>query len=153
MNGLVFLLTICFGIASVCAPVIPQTHSVPPSEVREIKQPKLFTMLNLGLRSESGRVIAFVKNDFTLFPTVVPVSLELYSSEQYTTSYQAMTLRSHSYSEDLNMGQSLETSCPTNGETLYWLARAYYCEDGGEWKEIFTETMHYDGDGTPLPIG
>lgn len=153
MRVLNVFLAVYMGLATILAPVIPEHKLNPPSDERVFKLPRLFTMLNLDLHSENGRVIANVKNSFTLFSTVVSVYLELYSSEQYTTSYQAMTMRSHSYIGDLNMGETLETSCPTNGETLYWLARVRYNEDGGEWKESVTETVRYDGDGKVLPIG
>lgn len=151
---MMFLELLLAGYLSL-TPLFPSLSDLPRSmtESNEATSPRIFTDLTLKLYPEHAIIVASVKNSFTLFPSTVPVHLELYSSEQYTTSYQAMTMRSHSYIGDLNMGETLETSCPTNGETLYWLARVRYNEDGGEWKESVTETVRYDGEGKVLPIG
>ena len=76
MRVLNVFLAVYMGLATILAPVIPEHKLNPPSDERVFKLPRLFTMLNLQLRSENSRVIAVVSNDFTLFSTVVPVYLE-----------------------------------------------------------------------------
>lgn len=58
---------------------------------------------------------------------------------------------SFNYKNDLDMGNSLETTSSTNGQTLYWMACVQYRENNGAWQEMTTETRKFDGNGNVLP--
>ena len=47
---------------------------------------------------------------------------------------------------DLNMGETISVSAPTQGVQGYWCARVRYRENSGEFKEGVTSVCLYDGD-------
>lgn len=110
----------------------------------------LITNLTLGMHGEDGRIWAQVKNEFTLFPSVIIVYVELYSSKTYQESYTAMELEGRKYIADLNMGETLELSVPTGGEQKYWMARARYKFDARDWVEKTTDALLYSAAGECL---
>ena len=101
----VLLLCPCLGNAA------PVSVSAEASETRG-----LLTRLTLTSGGGDGIVWAKVKNNFTLFPSVIVVYLELYSSYEYTEDYTEMTCVKRVMIADLNQGETLETSAPTNGD-------------------------------------
>ena len=132
----VLLLCPCLGNAA------PVSVSAEASETRG-----LVTNLSLSINGGNGIVWAKVKNNFTLFPSVIVVYLELYSSYEYTEDYTEMTCVKRVMIADLNQGETLETSAPTNGEQKYWCARMRFKFDQREWEERTTGTYLCDSDG------
>ncbi len=124
-----------------------QAISVHAEEVTEQEERGLVTNLILYIEGGDGEIRAWVKNQFTLFPSTIVVYLELYSSETYQESYTTMTLEKRVMTGDLNMGDTLETSAPTNGEQKYWKARMRYKFDERDWISKETEAMLYNGQG------
>ena len=109
--------------------------------------PYLFTNLNVGLRSDSEYIYAYVYNSFTLFPSTVSVSLALYSSYEYTNDINQMTRESELYIEDLDMG--VEMFCKAkNTAKRYWCAYAIYYENNGSPHILQTATILYNLDGS-----
>ena len=91
-----------------------------------------------------------VKNKFTLFPAVIVVYVELYSSETYTEDYTKMTLEGRNSTLDLNQGKSLEIRVPTGGKQKYWKARMRYKMDDRDWEERETVSVLYGANGELL---
>lgn len=112
----------------------------------ETVQPRIWTNLSLNLKGENGVVTASVKNTFTLFPSTVPVSIELYFSETYTTDYTKMDVVVYDSTPDLNMGETISVSAPTQGVQGYWCARVRYQENMGSFKDMITPVCLYDED-------
>lgn len=110
----------------------------------------LFTNLTLGMHGQDGRIWAQVKNEFTLFPSVIIVYVELYSSKTYQESYTAMELEGREYIADLNIGETLELSVPTGGVQKYWMARMRYKFDDRDWVEKTTDALLYSAAGVCL---
>lgn len=110
----------------------------------------LFTNLTLGMHGQDGRIWAQVKNEFTLFPSVIIVYVELYSSKTYQESYTAMELEGREYIADLNIGETLELSVSTGGEQKYWMARMRYKFDDRDWVEKTTDALLYSAAGVCL---
>ena len=110
----------------------------------------LITNLTLGMHGEDGRIWAQVKNEFTLFPSVIIVYVELYSSKTYQESYTAMELEGREYIADLNIGETLELSVSTGGEQKYWMARMRYKFDDRDWVEKTTDALLYSAAGVCL---
>ena len=95
----------------------------------------------------NGVIRAWAKNLFTLFPAVVRLDVELYSSETYENTYTKMKLEKRASIADLDQGHILEVTASTNGEQKYWRARVYYNMDQGEWKSQETDTLLYSPEG------
>ena len=108
------------------------------------------TKLMLYSWGEDGQIWAQVKNQFTLFPSVIIVYVELYSSTTYQESYTAMELEGREYIADLNMGETIEVSASTGGEQKYWMARARYKFDDRDWVEKTTDALLYSAAGVCL---
>lgn len=107
----------------------------------------VYTNLTLSLDCGEGKVWASVKNTFTLMPSKVRVSVELYASEDYKPSYKEMSLVSENAVTDLNMGDSVTAEATTNGKEMYWQARAYYKVDEKDWQERTTKIWQIKGNG------
>lgn len=112
----------------------------------ESVQPRIWTTLSLNIKGENGVVTAMAKNAFTLFPSTVLVTIELYFSETYTTDYTKMDVVAYDSTPDLNMGETISVSAPTQGVQGYWCGRVRYRENSGEFKEGVTAVCLYDGD-------
>lgn len=108
----------------------------------------LFIMISVSVNVENGMVVASAKNNFTLFPATVKLSVMLYSSPTYQSSYETMTLAASNSTDDLNMGKTIYTEAPINGQTMYWQARAYYKADDHDWKEKLTAVWLIKADGS-----
>lgn len=107
----------------------------------------VYTNLTLSLDCGEGKVWASVKNTFTLMPSKVRVSVELYASEDYKPSYKEMSLVSENAVTDLNMGDSVTAEATTNGKEMFWQARAYYKVDEKDWQERTTKIWQIKGNG------
>lgn len=107
----------------------------------------VYTNLTLSLDCGEGKVCASVKNTFTLMPSKVRVSVELYASEDYKPSYKEMSLVSENAVTDLNMGDSVTAEATTNGKEMFWQARAYYKVDEKDWQERTTKIWQIKGNG------
>ena len=107
----------------------------------------IFTKISVSIYGGDGRVWATAKNDFTLFPSTVQVYVELYYSSEYHESYKDMILAERNYIYDLDQGHTIQAYGSTNGETLYWAARARYKADESEWREVLTDVIRCDGAG------
>ena len=86
----------------------------------------IYTSLSLSMDGGSGRVWATAKNDLTIFPSTVRVTVELYCSDVYYASYENMTLAASNSISDLNMGESITVNCSTGGKQKYWQGRMVY---------------------------
>ena len=109
-----------------------------------------FTNMKLGIKGENGVITATVKNEFTMFNSVIWVFVELYSSEDYQEAYSTMTLMARDNIRDLDMGKTISVSVNTNGETRYWQARMRYKFDNNDWVAKTTSTFLYDGNGNEI---
>lgn len=113
-------------------------------------EPRLLTRLSLAIGASNGEVYARVKNEFTLGFAVVQVYAQLYSSYTYQSSYTSMTLESQTYIQDLNIYETITTTASINGVQRYWMARAYYKIDTGDWKEKVTKVWLVDANGNKV---
>lgn len=104
------------------------------------------------IEGENGVIRAWAKNIFTLFPAVVRLDVELYSSDTYQSTYTEMELEKRASTPDLDQGHTLEVSVPTNGEQKYWRARVHYSRDGGDWISKETDTLLYSPEGELIPL-
>ena len=71
------------------------------------EQRALFALLNFYMEGSDGEVRGILKNEFTLFPGIVQVQIELFSSPVYTESYEEMQLERRIYNGDLDQGEQL----------------------------------------------
>lgn len=117
----------------------------------EEASPRILTKLVVQVYSpEEGYIGAAVTNQFTLFPSTVPVELWLYSSYTSTTDVTQMTEEGYRTIADLNMGDSLTIQRSTNGEQKYWCAYAIYHVDNNQQEVFQTETVLFSATGMPL---
>ena len=107
----------------------------------------IYTKLTLTLDCGDGKVWATVKNTYTLLPSTVRVTVELYKSERPVSSYREMELAAENSINDLDIFQTLTVEASTGGKGYYWQARMYYRIDNGEWQEQVTEVMSISADG------
>lgn len=114
---------------------------------------KFFTTMEIHAHSvKEGWIRGTVVNKFTLFSSVIPVIVYLYSSSFYTENVSEMVLEQSAFTPDLDMRNSLFVERPLNGEYKYWRARAvYYCD--GKKSEIETETHLFLPSGISIPTG
>ncbi len=108
----------------------------------------LFAYLTFKLEGSDGEVRAIVKNAFTLFPGIVEVQIELYSSRTFPSSYEEMTRECRVYIGDLNQGNELTARAPTDGEQRYWMARVTSKIDSNGEQEKLLGPKLFDGNGT-----
>lgn len=130
--------------------VDPETEIA--STVGSEVSPILFTDIAVMLDGGDGTVIATAKNMFTLFPTVVGVVLQLYCSPTYCEDYKEMKLVSMTSIEDLDQGHSITTECSTGGEQKYWIGRARFRENNGDWKEVIVGPGLFSASGEYLGL-
>ena len=120
------------------------------AEEAEIEPLGIYTKMSLSINGGNGQVWATAKNEFTLFPSIVQVFVEIYYSYDYQESYTTMTLAERNYIYDLDQGEILQAIGNTNGQKLYWQGRLRYKADSAEWREMNTSTFLCDGDGNNL---
>ena len=124
-----------------------------PRAAEETVEPKSWGVnIMLYIEGENGVIRAWAKNIFTLFPAVVRLDVELYSSDTYQSTYTEMELEKRASTPDLDQGHTLEVSVPTNGEQKYWRARVHYSRDGGDWISKETDTLLYSPEGELIPL-
>ena len=133
---------LCLGLF-----VLPATAHADSGEETAPETRGIYTRLALSIKGENGEIIATVTNVFTLGSSTVKVRVELYSSTYYEEDYTKMTLRSGASIGDLNIFKTIDTSCPTNGEPLYWVARMRYKCDDEPWEETCTGPNKFNGNG------
>ena len=107
----------------------------------------IYTSLSLSMDGGSGRVWATAKNDLTIFPSTVRVTVELYCSDVYYASYEKMTLAASNSISDLNMGESITVNCSTGGKQKYWQGRMVYKIDNKAPESKVTMVMIFDANG------
>ena len=110
----------------------------------------IYANLSISIGGGDGEVWAEAKNNFTLFPSVIFVYVELYSSMTYQEQYTSMTLEKQVSVDDLDQGQSLRAAVPTGGEEKYWCARLAYKFDDREWVSKTTPVLLFDADGNRI---
>ena len=110
----------------------------------------LFTLIQIVLEGEDGKITARAINRFTLFPSVVSVYVELYCSDTYQGSFLTMDLVAWDHIDDLDQGHELSVTVPTNGEHKYWCARARYKFDNRDWVEKLTPVYLRNGKGEAI---
>lgn len=107
----------------------------------------IYTSLSLSMDGGSGRVWATAKNEVTIFPSTVRVTVELYCSDVYYASYENMTLAASNSISDLNMGESITVNCSTGGKQKYWQGRMVYKIDNKAPESKVTMAMIFDANG------
>ena len=115
--------------------------------VEEAEPRGIYTSLSLSMDGGSGRVWATAKNDLTIFPSTVRVTVELYCSDVYCASYENMTLAASNSISDLNMGESITVNCSTGGKQKYWQGRMVYKIDNKAPESKVTMVMIFDANG------
>lgn len=115
--------------------------------VEEAETRGIYTSLSLSMDGGSGRVWATAKNDLTIFPSTVRVTVELYCSDVYYASYENMTLVASNSISDLNMGESITVNCSTGGKQKYWQGRMVYKIDNKAPESKVTMVMIFDANG------
>ena len=115
--------------------------------VEEAETRGIYTSLSLSMDGGSGRVWATAKNDLTIFPSTVKVTVELYCSDVYYASYEKMTLAAQNSIDDLNMGESITVNCSTGGKQKYWQGRMVYKIDNKAPESKVTLIMIFDANG------
>ena len=112
--GMIFSLSVipCLGMSAETS-----ERSNTPRAAEETVEPKSWGVnIMLYIEGENGVIRAWAKNIFTLFPAVVRLDVELYSSDTYQSTYTEMELEKRASTPDLDQGHTLEVSVPTNGE-------------------------------------
>ena len=112
----------------------------------------IYTDLQFVLNGENGTVTASVKNKFTLFPSTVTVKVELYKFHMYSENFDKMILMESKQVYDLEQGETLSVSAPTNGGKRYWKARVRYKIDNNVWQENISETVLLDENGSKMDL-
>ena len=112
----------------------------------------IYTDLQFALNGENGTVTASVKNKFTLFPSTVTVNIELYKFHMYSENFDKMILMESKQVYDLDQGETLSVSAPTNGWKRYWKARVRYKIDNNVWQENISETVLLDENGSKMDL-
>ena len=107
----------------------------------------IFTSLSLAMDGGNGRVWVTAKNEVTIFPSTVKVTVELYCSDVYYASYEKMTLAAQNSIDDLNMGESITVNCSTGGKQKYWQGRMVYKIDNKAPESKVTLIMIFDANG------
>ena len=107
----------------------------------------IYTSLSLSMGGGDGRIWATAKNDLTIFPSTVRVTVELYCSDVYYASYENMTLAASNSISDLNMGESITVNCSTGGKQKYWQGRMVYKIDNKAPESKVTMVMIFDANG------
>lgn len=115
--------------------------------VEEADTRGIYTSLSLSMDGGSGCVWATAKNDLTIFPSTVRVTVELYCSDVYYASYENMTLAASNSISDLNMGESITVNCSTGGKQKYWQGRMVYKIDNKAPESKVTMIMIFDANG------
>ena len=115
--------------------------------VEEADTRGIYTSLSLSMDGGSGCVWATAKNDLTIFPSTVKVTVELYCSDVYYASYEKMTLAAQNSIDDLNMGESITVNCSTGGKQKYWQGRMVYKIDNKAPESKVTRVMIFDANG------
>ena len=110
----------------------------------------LLALLNFYMEGSDGEVRGILKNEFTLFPGIVQVQIELFSSPTYTESYEEMQLERRIYNGDLDQGEQLVARASTDGEQRYWMARTMANIDGQGNRYTVYGPYLFDGNGTLL---
>lgn len=143
--GAIFALSLtpCLGMSA--EPSERSNVSVAAEEAVETRG--WVTSIVVYIEGENGIIRAWAKNTFTLFPAVIRLDVELYSSDTYETTYTQMDLERRASTPDLDQGHILEVSAPTNGEQKYWRARVHYSMDNGDWVSKETDTFLYSPEG------
>lgn len=107
----------------------------------------IYTSLSLSIDGGNGRIWATAKNEVTIFPSTVRVTVELYCSDVYCASYENMTLAASNSISDLNMGESITVNCSTGGKQKYWQGRMVYKIDNKAPESKVTMVMIFDANG------
>lgn len=107
----------------------------------------IYTSLSFAMNGGNGRIWATAKNEVTIFPSTVKVTVELYCSDVYYASYEKMTLAAQNSIDDLNMGESITVNCSTGGKQKYWQGRMVYKIDNKAPESKVTMVMIFDANG------
>lgn len=107
----------------------------------------IYTSLSFAMDGGNGRIWATAKNEVTIFPSTVRVTVELYCSDVYCASYEKMTLAASNSISDLNMGESITVNCSTGGKQKYWQGRMVYKIDNKFPETKITQIMIFDANG------
>lgn len=133
---------LCLALLFGCFVLIqPQTATADDAQSTGELVQRLFTDVELSLSGGDGKVWATATHTFTLFSATVEVTLEIYQSETYTSSYTDMTLVATESVSNLAEGDSLVCTASTEGKSMYWNAVMCYKVNNGSWKYRSTGTV------------
>ena len=105
-----------------------------------------FAFISVRMKGNGdGTVTAVAQNEFSLFGDKIPVTLSLYSCEEYTTDTEKMNLVSQTESEGLGAYKTLDITWQLAKES-YFCARLDYSVNGDK-KFILSDTVLYGADG------
>lgn len=116
----------------------------------EVSTRGIYTKLSLSFNSSNGIISATVRNEFTLGYSTIVVIVEIYSSYEIFDSIEDMTLESRNTIADLNIYESISTSCPVGGEQKYWCAVMKYKQDSKDWVTQTTSLILLDKNGNKV---
>lgn len=154
--AIMMLFVVCFAMApaaAASADADAEEQIIKTEEVQEEVVPYgWFTNLSISINGGNGKVWTTVRNDFTLFPAVVTVVIQLYVSDTYQEDYHNMTIAAQDEIADLDMGKSITVEASTNGKDLYWIGRMRYDLDGRGWDERTVGPAHYSASGEYLGV-
>lgn len=146
--GLTMLVSV--GLPAVGTPQIKYEEEVQSTAVAVAEdtapQERILTQYAMGVRADNRSVYAFAKNVFTLFPSVVPVRIDLYRSATFTENLDEMNIVATNFTSDLNMGEELTCKFGNVGR-VYWRAKLTYWDSSGMPQSIESGTIRFDEAG------
>lgn len=104
-----------------------------------------FVFLSVRLKGGNGCVSAYAQNEFALGSNVIPVTLELYRSDEQKSDFGDMTVVASETSDDLNIFEKLEVSFAADGGGYFCAVLAYTLN--GETRRLQSEIVRYDSGG------
>ena len=148
--------TLCATLVSSCLSVSAENVDQNPSEIPvvdnldlplekllgESVSPRWLTTIGVSLSADTQIVTGEATNTFSLFTTTVELYLELYYSTEFSPDIFTMDLKRRIHVDDLDPAQSVYAYA--DFQAGYWIARAYFREDRGDWQETRSKFIHYD---------
>ena len=113
----------------------------------EVTPRGIYTKMDFAVDGGNGKVWLTAKNQFTLFPSTVTVTVELYRADTYQEDFANMTLVASNYIYDLDQGETLTATASTDGKQSYWKAKGRYKRDSSDWVEVVFDTVLFNANG------
>ena len=104
-----------------------------------------FVFLSVRLKGGDGIITAYAQNEFAIGSNHIPVTLELYFSEEKKSDVRDMEVAASVYDDDLDIFEKLEALSDA-GNGGYFCAVLRY-ELNGETRFLLIESVYYDDGG------